>query len=66
MLKTFNMSIQIRELVIRATISEGETSGGNVTAPTENSGTKKGKNEEKIVRRCVDAVLEILRVQNEN
>lgn len=60
------MPIQIRELVIRATISEGDSSANPMQSAPENAGTKKGKNEEKIVRRCVDAVLEILRVQNEH
>lgn len=59
------MPIQIRELVIRATISEGDTTE-NPAVPSPGQGSaKEGKNDEKIVRQCVDEVLEILRIQNE-
>ena len=59
------MPIQIRELVIRATISEGEKSENTIAPATGGGTSKKGKGDEKVVRQCVDEVLEILRVQNE-
>lgn len=59
------MPIQIRELVIRATISEGEKSENTMAPATGSDTAKKGKGDEKVVRQCVDEVLEILRVQNE-
>ena len=55
------MPIQIRELVIRATVDEDskseDSSNGILATQTEHS--------ESLVRQCVDEVLEILRFQNE-
>lgn len=59
------MPIQIKELIIRATVNsevEPQTSPGR-SAETDPS--KKEKIQEQTVQRCVDEVLEILRIQNE-
>lgn len=59
------MPIQIKELIIRATVSEGskpQDTGPSASGP---GGKKKEQENERLVRRCVDEVLEVLRLQNE-
>lgn len=59
------MPIQIRELVIRATVDEGAKAEGSEAAVSGSKKGKKGQGQEKIIRQCVDEVLEVLRLQNE-
>ena len=58
------MPIQIKELIIRATVNENNQSN---TSANDSRGLPNGKNEqqERLIRRCVDQVLEILRERNE-
>jgi hypothetical protein len=56
------MPVEIRELVIKATVSD--ESGKSSVAPTLPQKNEPAK-EEQIVQRCVEQVLEILRVKNE-
>ncbi len=58
------MPIQIRELVIRATVDEGSNRETSASASGDR-GEKKTQNQEKMIRKCVDEVLEVLRLQNE-
>ena len=58
------MPIQIRELVIRATVDEGSNNEAS-TSSSGDGGEKKKQNDEKMIRKCVDEVLEVLRLQNE-
>jgi hypothetical protein len=57
------MPIEIKELIIRASVRETsgrmEEKGGNEAARISSS------QEEQIVTRCVDQIMEILRIQNE-
>ncbi len=59
------MPIQIRELVIRATVDDGAKAEGEVSSVSGPEKGKKGQGQEKIIRQCVDEVLEVLRLQNE-
>lgn len=59
------MPIQIKELVIRATVDEN-SGAENSPAPESSPGSApKGKDRERLIRQCVDEVLEVLRIQNE-
>lgn len=59
------MPILIKELIIRATVSE-ESNGSNATGQALSPGSsRKTIDQEKVVRRCVDEVLEVLRIKNE-
>jgi hypothetical protein len=57
------MPIEIKELIIRASVREKsgkmEEKGGNEATRISSS------QEERIVTRCVDQIMEILRIQNE-
>jgi hypothetical protein len=57
------MPIEIKELIIRASVRETsgrtEENGGNEATRISSS------QEERIVTRCVDQIMEILRIQNE-
>jgi hypothetical protein len=57
------MPIEIKELIIKATVTrEAEDSEArNTSSATGGSNVK----EEKLVERCVEQVLEILRIRNE-
>ena len=58
------MPIQIKELIIRATVDEGRGENkGN--GPKGANATSSKINEEELVKRCVDEVMEVLRLQNE-
>lgn len=52
------MPLEIKELVIKATVQDRE----NSATPTRNVG---GEDKEAIIEECVDKVLEILRNQKE-
>jgi hypothetical protein len=56
------MPIEIRELVIKATVSSTE-SGTN--SPATSDSETNASREEKIVARCVEQVMDILRIQKE-
>jgi hypothetical protein len=59
------MPIEIRELVIRASIrDESEKSKADSMAPSASSGTEASR-EEQLVNRCVEQVMEILKIKNE-
>jgi hypothetical protein len=59
------MPIQIKELIIRATVDENAGQGSSPTSSPGSSGTDKEKEKERLIRECVDEVLEVLRMQNE-
>jgi len=51
------MPVEIRELVIRATVTEGE--GAGTSTPAAGSGDSSSP--EQLVKLCVDKILEILK-----
>ena len=53
------MPIEIRELVIKATVVQ-EGSGGAASAPSSNSNNNVSANEE-IITACVEKIMEILK-----
>ena len=59
------MPIQIKELIIRATVDENAGQGNTPTPSPGPSGSDKEKDKERLIRQCVDEVLEVLRMQNE-
>lgn len=59
------MPIQIKELIIRATVGEGSKPRESAPVASGPGGLKKDQEQERLVRRCVDEVLEVLRLQNE-
>ena len=59
------MPIQIKELIIRATVSPQPGSSVSTHGQTEPGNSNKEKIQEQTIRQCVDEVLEILRMQNE-
>lgn len=59
------MPIQIKELIIRATVSPQPGSSGSTNGQPEPGNSNREKIQEQTLRRCVDEVLEILRIQNE-
>ena len=59
------MPIEIKELIIRASIrDESEKSTTKLATPSTTSGAD-ASSEEQLVNRCVEQVLEILKVKNE-
>lgn len=58
------MPIQIKELIIRATVGDGPNEE-NTQAAAKDGGNGDGMDQERIVKRCVEEVLEVLRIQNE-
>ena len=59
------MPIQIKELIIRATVSPLPESAVSTDGSADSGNFSQDKIQEQTVRRCVDEVLEILRIQNE-
>lgn len=60
------MPIQIKELIIRATVDNGNSNSKTASKGGGNSNTSRSESEEdKIVRRCVDEVMELLRIAQE-
>lgn len=57
------MPIEIRELIIRATVSQNSTAAAQNTAATQ-SGNASSSNEQ-IISTCVEKVLEILKSKNQ-
>lgn len=58
------MPIEIRELVIKATVAEGNTNSGTGTSAAGSSNNNVSATEE-IVNTCVEKILEILKEKNE-
>lgn len=60
------MPIEIKELIIRASVQEqGEGASRGVESSRQASSDKNKTKEERLVSRCVEQVMEILRIQNE-
>jgi len=59
------MPIEIKELTIRATISDESEKTKDKTAATSASSKTDSSNDEVIVSRCVEQVMEILAAKNE-
>ncbi len=59
------MPIEIKELIIRASVRDAsdQSEAGSATANTASQAN--ASQEEKIVSRCVEQVMDILRIQNE-
>lgn len=58
------MPIEIRELVIKATVDQSQSAGANTTAPGKGSQSNSSPGEE-LIKECVDKVLAILKEKNE-
>lgn len=58
------MPIEIRELVIKATVDQAQGSGTGGNAAGKGSSSSSGAGED-VIRECVDKVLAILREHNE-
>lgn len=59
------MPIEIKELIIRASVQDDVQEAERKTPSRGGSSGKNGTTEEQIVNRCVEQVMEILRIQNE-
>lgn len=59
------MPIEIKELIIRASVQNDVQEAGRNAPSRHGSSGKNGTSEEQIVNRCVEQVMEILRIQNE-
>jgi hypothetical protein len=57
-------TVEIRELVIRATLVQDNAPGGAQPSATSQSGNVSNSNEQ-LVNTCVDKVLEILKTKNQ-
>ena len=57
------MAIHIRELIIRATVSQNSTASAQNTATTQSGNA--GSSSEQMISICVEKVLEILRSKNQ-
>jgi len=57
------MPIEIRELVIRATISQNNTASAQTNPSTQSANASSGN--EQVINTCVEKVLEILRSKNQ-
>lgn len=58
------MPIEIRELVIKATVDQSQGSGSGSSAPAKGSPSNSSAGED-IIKECVDKVLDILKERNE-
>ena len=58
------MAIEIRELIIKATITQDRATGGAQTSEGTQSGNVNASNEQ-IINACVEKVMEILRKKNQ-
>jgi len=56
------MPIEVRELVIKATIAQEDSKGTNAVASSSNNGES---TREEIINICVEKILEILKDKNE-
>jgi len=57
------MPIEIRELVIKATLTQDNKSGPQPSANSQSSNA--GSNNEELVNTCVEKILEILKSKNQ-
>ena len=57
------MPIEIRELVIKATVSQNSTAAAQTTASTQSGNAASGNDQ--IINNCVEKVLEILKSKNQ-
>ena len=57
------MPIEIRELVIKATLSQDNKSGAQPSANSDSSNAP--KNNEELINTCVEKILEILKSKNQ-
>ncbi len=58
------MPIEIKELIIKATVASGDDQESGLSR--EGAGVEPpGNQEEQLIKRCVEQVMEILRIQNE-
>lgn len=57
------MPIEIRELVIKATVSQNSTAAAQTTASTQSGNAASGNDQ--IINSCVEKVLEILKSKNQ-
>jgi hypothetical protein len=55
------MPVEVRELVIKATVTEGGKSGSSATGQNEGQTTAS----EELIKTCVDKVLQILKEKND-
>ncbi len=58
------MPIEIRELIIKATVDQSQGAGGGPAATGKSSSAGSGGHED-MIRECVDKVLAILNEKNE-
>jgi len=57
------MSIEIRELVIKATLAQDDKSGPQPSATSQSSNAS--SNNEQLINTCVERILEILKSKNQ-
>lgn len=58
------MPIEIRELVIKATVDQSQGAGGGTGAPGKGSSSNSSPGED-LIKECVEKVLAILKDKNE-
>ena len=58
------MPVEIRELVIKATITQDNAAGGPQASPATPSGNASSSNEQ-IINTCVEKIMEILKTKNQ-
>ena len=58
------MPVEIRELVIKATITQDNAAGAPKASPTTPSGNAASSNEQ-IINTCVEKIMEILKTKNQ-
>lgn len=59
------MPIEIKELIIRASVQDEAVGTAEEERSQQTSSDTNSSNEERIVNRCVEQVMDILRIQNE-
>jgi hypothetical protein len=58
------MPIEVRELVIKATVDQTQGAGSNTSAPGKDTSSGSSAGED-LIKECVDKVLAILKEKNE-
>jgi hypothetical protein len=58
------MPVEIRELVIKATITQDNAAGGPQASPATPSGNAASSNEQ-VINTCVEKIMEILKTKNQ-
>jgi len=59
------MPIEIRELVIKATVDGAQAPGAGANAPGKGAGSSNASPGEELIQECVNKVLAILKEKNE-